>query len=144
MPGSGIADTHRIARLYNHVTRETQVYPSLAAGTTVVSANAVWSYGAYATVVAAGTIAVPFHIHAIVVETMNQNDVFQLQLYSGAADDVIATVRFSIAGGFFGNSVYPIGSEIVPASDQVRARLACSNGLAAQATGTISIVYVLE
>jgi hypothetical protein len=116
----------------------------LAAGATLITAAADWTYGAYATVVGAGVITSPFHIHAIVIETMDQNDVFQLQLYSGAADGTVATVRFSIAGGFFGNSVYPIGSELIPASDRVRARLAASNGLANQATATISIVYVLE
>lgn len=141
---SGIADTHRLAILYNYFSNETQVYPSLAVGTTVVSAAANWTYGVYATVVPATTIASRFHVRAIVIETCNQNDVFQLQLYQGAADDVVATVRFSIAGGFFGNSVYPIGSESVGANQQIRARLAAGNGAAAQATATISIVYILE
>lgn len=141
---SGIADTHRLATLYNHISNETHVYPTLAAGTTVVSAAANWTYGAYAIIVPAVTITSRFHIHAIVVETCNQNDVFELQIYKGAADDVIATVRFSITGGFFGNSVYPITSEEIGANQQVRARLAASNGAAAQATITVSIVYALE
>jgi hypothetical protein len=139
---TGIGDTHRLATLYNHFVTESQVYPSLAAGATVVSAAANWTYGAYAVVVAAGVVAARFHIHAVVIETCNQNDVFQLQLYKGAADDVIATVRFAVFGGFFGNSVYPIASELVEGGSQVRARLAASNGFAAQATMTISLVYV--
>jgi hypothetical protein len=139
---TGIGDTHRLATLYNHFVTESQVYPSLAAGATVVSAAVNWTYGAYATIVGAGSIAARFHVHAVVIETCNQNDVFQLQIYKGAADDVIATVRFSIAGGFFGNSVYPIASELIEAGNQVRARLAAGNGGMAQATMTISLVYV--
>jgi hypothetical protein len=130
--------------MYHHILTESQVYPSLAAGATVVTAAADWTYGAYAVIVPATTIASAFHIHHFVIESCDQNDVFQLQIYKGAADDVVSTIRFSLSGGFWGNMVYLVSSELCDANSQVRARLACSNGLAAQATITMSITYVLE
>ena len=141
---TGIANTHRMARLYNHITRESLVFPTLAVGAPVVSSAANWTYGVYATVMAATTILAPFHIHAVSIESCDQNAVFQLQLYQSAADTVVSTVRFAVAGGFFGNQVYPIGSALIPANARIRARLASSDGLANQATISISFVYVIE
>jgi hypothetical protein len=140
---SGIADTNRIARLYNHITHESQVFPSLGPGATVVSAAVNWTYGNYATVIGAGIVATPFHVHSVVIETMSKNDIFQLQIYSGATDAVVATVRFTVTGGFFGN-VFEISSRLIPALDQVRARLACATGGGGAATATISVSFVTE
>jgi hypothetical protein len=123
------------------LSAETLVYPNLTDGVDVVSANADWTLGAYATIVAAGVITDDFHITAIQVENCNQNAVFQLELYSGAGDDLIATLRFSVAGGFFGNMTYRTGAEVTTASSQIRARLASSDGLANQATVAVSIRY---
>ena len=139
-----LTDTVAANYLYHHVLTESRVYPTLAAGATVVSAAANWTYGAYAVIIPAATITSRFHIHHFVIESCNQNDVFQLQIYKGAADDVVSTIRFALAGGFWGNMVYVVSSELCDANSQVRARLACSNGLAAQATITMSITYVLE
>jgi hypothetical protein len=144
----GKQDTHngnslysRVDELYDAFQLERKVYPTLAAGATVVSANADWAYGAYATVVPINTIAADFHITAVSIESCDKNAVFQLELYKGAADDIITAVRFAVAGGFFGNQVYILGSEEVAANSQIRARLASSDGLANQATITISVVY---
>ncbi len=123
---------------------ETLVYPSLAAGATVVSANSDWGLGAYATVVAASTIGSAYQVTAVSIESCDKNAVFQLELYQGGDDDLIATMRFAVAGGFFGNSVYRFGSELVPANARIRARLASSDGLANQATITMSIRYHLH
>jgi hypothetical protein len=128
--------------VYENVNRQVYVYPTLAAGATVVSANANWAYGAYAEVVPASTITSDFHIRSIQIETCDENAIFQLELYSGASDTLVSAIRFSVAGGFFGNSVYVIGSAHIAANSRMRARLASSNGLAAQATATISISYV--
>ena len=137
----GIGTSNQISTIFDHITSESMVYPSLAAGATVVSANADWTYGAYATVVAAGVITVRYHIVNVSIESCNRNAVFQLQLYKGAADDVVATVRFAVSGGFFGNQLYQTNSEPIEASSQLRARLASSNGLAEIATITISVGY---
>lgn len=131
----------RVDELYDSLQEERFVYPSLAAGATVVSANADWTYGAYAQIVPAATITNPFHVTIVSIESCDRDAVFQLELYAGAGDTVISAIRFAINGGFFGNQVYVIGSAEVAANDRVRARLASSNGTAQIATITVSIVY---
>ena len=126
---------------YYELQNERYVYPTLAAGATVVSANADWTYGAYATVVPENTIANKFHIVAVSVESCDENAIYQLELYKYPEDETVTAVRFAVAGGFFGNQVYAVGSKEVAANSRVRARLASSNGTAAVATITISIVY---
>lgn len=138
MVGSTISIT--IADQY--IVSERKVYPTLAAGATVVSANANWAYGEYAVVVPASTIDTHFQINGISIESCTDNAIFQLELYKGAADDVVTAVRFAVEGGFFGNQVYIVGSEIIDANLQVRARLASSDGLLNQATITISVIYI--
>jgi hypothetical protein len=123
------------------VIAERLVYPTLAAGATVVTAAADWAYGAYAVVIPASTITTNFHILGVSIESCDQNATFQLELYKGAGDDIITAVRFNVTGGFFGNQVYVVGSEVVEANAQIRARAASSDGLANQATLTISVVY---
>lgn len=125
-------------------TSETLVYPNLLDGISVVSANADWTLGAYATMVPASTIGDEYQVTAVNIESCDQNAVFQLELYQGAGDDLIATVRFAVIGGFFGNMVYRFGSEPVDADAQLRARLASSDGLANQATITASVRYHLR
>ena len=123
------------------VSRERLVYPTLAAGATVVSAAADWTHGAYATIVPASTITNKFFIAALSIESCDKNATLELQLYQGAGDDVVTTVRFNITGGFFGNQVHVVGSAEIPANARIRARLASSDGLANQATITMSIIY---
>jgi len=132
--------------LYHYFTTESQVYPTLAAGATVQSDNAAdWVYGTIAVVVPANTITSRFHIHNISVESCDKNGVFQLALYRGATENLIATIRFAIAGGFWGNSVYVIASEMCAAGDQIRAKLAYSDvTVSGQATMTLSICYCIE
>jgi hypothetical protein len=141
-------DTHasgslygRVQELYDYLNNERLCYPSLAAGASVVSANADWTYGSYAEVVPASTITSDYHIVAVSIEACDRNAVFQLELYKGASDDVVQAVRFAVEGGFYGNQIYVLGSEEVDANSQVRARLASSNGAAEIATVAISIVY---
>jgi hypothetical protein len=128
--------------VYENMNRQVYVYPTLAAGATVLSGTADWSYGAYAEVVPASTITNDYHIRSVQIETCDENAIFQLELYSGAGDTLVSAVRFSVAGGFFGNSVYVIGSAHVAANSRLRARIASSNGTAAQATTTVSVSYV--
>lgn len=141
-------DTHdgdsiysRLDEVYDNLNLERKTYPTLAAGAAVVSANSNWAYGAYSVVVPASTITADFHILNVSIEGCNRDATFQLELYKGAVNDVVTAVRFNITGGFFGNQVYFVGSEEVPANSQVRARLASSNGAAEIATITISIIY---
>lgn len=125
---------------------EIQCYPSLADGAQVVSANANWAYGAYAQIVPVATIvAADFNIHYVTIEACNKDGRFQLELYYGAADTVFATVRYSVIGGFFGNTVVTaLSSPPIPAGSRIRARLASDDGLANQCTQRISLAYTFE
>lgn len=136
-----VGSTIQLSDADHYFGLEKKVYPTLAAGATVVSAAADWTYGAYAVVVPASTITNDFRIDGLSISSCDKNAVFQLELYQGAGDDVITAVRFTVEGGFFGNQVYIVGSEIVAANSQIRARLASSDGLANQATITLSVVY---
>lgn len=130
-----------IDSIVDSVESERLVYPTLAAGATVVSSNANWTFGAYAIVVPADTITGDFHVLGVVIESCNRDATFQLELYKGDLNDVVTAIRFNVTGGFFGNQVYIIGSEHIDANSRIRARLASSNGFAQQATITMSIVY---
>jgi hypothetical protein len=140
-------DTHdgnsiygRVGELYDQFQVERKCYPTLAAGATVVSAAGAWNYGNYAVVVPANTITKDYHILHVIIETSTVGDgVFQLGLYKGALDELVTEIRFSITGGFYGNSVYMVGSEEVEANSQIRARLASSVGAA---TITASVIYL--
>lgn len=141
-------DTNAGDSIYSYVVRqqeynriESEVYPSLAVGATIVSAATDWAYGAYATVVPINTITSDFCVRGVAIETCDKNAVFQLALYRGETDDLIATKRFAVIGGFWGNSVYIIHGEQATANERIRARIASSDGLANQATLTISICY---
>ena len=123
------------------IENERRVYPTLANGATVISANTDWIQGAYATVIPASTIATDIHIIGVSIEACNRDAVFELELYKGDGDDVITAVRFAIEGGFFGNQNYYFGSEHIDANERIRARLASSNGTAQIATIEISVSY---
>ena len=141
--GAAVAGSlaHRLLRMYDDAYQPVGVYPTLAAGATVVSAATDWDLGALSDVVPAATINSIFLIHLVVIETMSKDGVFELVLYSGAGDDEVARVRFSVIGGFFGNTVFKMPSIAIAADSRVRAALACSDGLAGAATATISIAY---
>lgn len=129
----------RLDELYDTFQLERRVYPSLAADATVISPAAAWTYGNYATVVPANTITNDFHILIVSIESCTvAAGVFQLELYKGSTDSIITAIRFAMAGGFWGNMVYTIGSGEVAANSQVRARMAANVGAAAV---TISIEY---
>lgn len=133
-----------VQAIFDGSENERRVYPTLANGATIVSANADWAYGAYATVVPASVITSDYQVLALSIESCNRNAVYQLELYKGGGDDIVTAVRFAVEGGFFGNQVYVIGSERVDANSQIRARLASSNGAAEIATIAMSIVYYVH
>jgi len=136
----------KLRLLYHYFTTESKVWPTLTAGATVQSHAATdWTYGTIAVIVPANQIASRFHIHNISVESCDKNGVFQLALYRGATENLIATIRFSVIGGFWGNSVYVIASEVCAANDQIRAKLAYSDvSVSGQATMTLSVCYCIE
>jgi hypothetical protein len=130
----------RLDELYDQFQERRKCYPNLAAGATIVSSASAWTYGSYAAIVPASTITNPYHVLALIIETCSISDgVFQVGLYQGAGDTLITEMRFSIAGGFFGNQVYIVGSAECVANAQIRCRAACSAGAA---TLTVSVVYL--
>lgn len=132
-----------VLHLRERQTNAATVYPSLTDGASVVSANSDWTMGAYATVIPASTIGTAFQLTAVNIESCDKNAVFELELYQGDGDTRITTVRFAVIGGFFGNCVYRFSSAEIAANARVRARLASSDGLANQATITISVRYIV-
>jgi len=140
--------TGSLADIINDISLHSQarglVYPTLAAGATVVSSNTDWVLGALATVVPASTIGVDFHPHDISVESCDRDAVFELVLYYGGGDTEFCRKRFAISGGFFGNVQIPLTSLKIPADSRIRAALASSNGTAQVATITMSITYAEE
>jgi len=131
----------RVTLVGDYFSERGRVYPTMAAGATVISANADWTLGAVAQIVPASAITVDYFLHAMIIETCNQNAVFELVLYQGAGDTEISRIRFAVAGGFFGNAYYTMNGPVVPANARLRAALASSDGLANQATITMSVAY---
>lgn len=129
----------KVSRLYNANYSEGRCYPTLAAGKTVVSGINWALSAAFAVLVPINTIAVPYHISAVSIETCSLDGVFELAVYHGAGNALMSTVRFSYLGGFFGNSMFLLPSVLLAANEQVDMKLATSGGVAA--TITVSVIY---
>ena len=117
------------------------VYPTLAAGVSVASANTDWVLGTVTEVVPANTVTNKFHIQGINIESCDRDAVFELVLYQGAGDAEVARVRFAILGGFSGAIVNVTTTVEIPANARIRAALASSNGTALVATVALSVRY---
>lgn len=128
-----------VKSLYNANYTEGRCYPSLAAGKTVVSGINWVPSAAFAVLVPINTVAVPYHVSAVVIETCDTDGVYQLAVYHGVANTLMATIRFSYLGGFFGNSVYLLPSVLLAANEQLDMKLAISGGAAG--TITCSVIY---
>jgi hypothetical protein len=134
----------KVTDLLSSVSTLIQVYPTLANGVDVISANADWTLGAFTEIVPALAIANDFHIHGIIIEALNRDAVFEMVLYSGAGDTEVARVRWSQAGGFFGNAFLDTITGVQIAGDsRIRAKFASSNGAAQIATVRISLRYAV-
>lgn len=131
-----------VDHLYDHLTTTEKVYPTLAAGVDVVTANADWTLGVFSQVVPASTIGTDFHVIDVCIENCNQNAVFEVVLYAGAGDTEVGRIRFAAVGGFWGNARYSIDTDQIDADSRIRAKAASSDGAANQATITISVGYI--
>jgi len=130
-----------VQALYNANYKQGRVYPTLAAGVTVVSAATDWVLGAITEVIPAGTVSVPFHASMVSIESCDKDGVFELAMYHGPTDIPMSTIRFAVQGGYFGNQLYLIPSVKILTDVNLSAALACSDGTAGAATIMISIVY---
>ena len=145
--GLGAAGTNlksEVDAIWECRTAGTLLYPYLASGVAVASANADWVFGPYAVVVPANAITNRYHVLGICLCACDQDACFMLELYQGDDDALVGTVAFAVKGGFWGNAVYPLYACIVPANERLRARLASSNGSGAVATARVYVMYHLH
>jgi hypothetical protein len=131
-----------VAHLYAANYTEGRCYPTLAAGATIESGAVNWTPTvAFWPIVPINIINVPYHISAIAIETCDKDGVFELAIYRGATNLLIATARFSSVTGFILNPFLLIPSVLIPANSQIDAKLAYSLGGGGKATITASIIY---
>jgi hypothetical protein len=128
-----------VAQLYNANYTQGRCYPTLAAGSTVVSGINWALSAAFAVLVPINTILVPYHVSAISIETCDKDGQFEIAIYQGVANTLMATARFSSVAGFILNSFLLIPSLRLPANTQLDMKAATSGGVAA--TITASIIY---
>jgi len=128
-----------VNNLYKANYTQGRCYPTLAAGKTVVSGINWTLSAAFAVLVPINTIHVPYHASAVVIETCDTDGVYELAVYYGAGNTLMATIRFSYLGGFFGNSIYLLPSVALAAEAQLDMKLAISGGVAG--TITASVIY---
>lgn len=105
--------------------------PKLAGGLNVISGAGAWGLSAsYVVLFATNEVTSPFDIHQIHVGSFSANDIYQLELYSGAngAEVLISQVRFSRTSNTNPGSILPCITPIIPANTQVKARLASAGG----------------
>ena len=122
------------------------VFPTLAAGSALVSSAANWTYGLITELMAAAAApAGDYHITRVVVEATNKAGVFELALYYGAADTLFATVRYAVVTALASVAlVLPLTGPVIAGGSRIRAQLASSDGLANQATQALSLGWTLE
>ena len=113
--------------LLDHVHNVSKVYPTLAGGVQV-TAGAAWTLGAFAEIIPASTITSDFDIHAVDIENISANDVYELVLYQGASDTEIGSVRFVKDAAQSATLNTIIQTPIVPANARIRAKIASAAG----------------
>lgn len=118
----------RLHTLSEHAHAESKVYPTLANGVTVTSAAGAWTLGALVEVVPASTVTDFFDIHAVDVEDISANDVFELVLYAGAGDTEIGRIRFVRSTVQSATLNTAIQTPLIAANDRIRAAVACAAG----------------
>ena len=118
----------RLHTLSEHAHSESKVYPTLANGVTVTSAAGAWTLGTLVEVVPASTIADYFDIHAVDIEAISANDVFELVFYQGAGDTEIGRIRFVKDAAQSATLNTSIQTPLVPANARIRAAVACAAG----------------
>ena len=64
-----------------HLHGQSKCYPSLQAGVTVLS-GAIWTLGNYVELIPAGTIGSPFDIHWLILESVTDDETYELVYYN--------------------------------------------------------------
>jgi len=121
----------KLYTLSDHVHGVQLCIPDKADGISVTAGALAWALSAaYTVVIATNAVDAPFDIHQIHIGTFTGNDIFQLELYSGAngAEVLAAQVRFSRTNNTNPGSILPCITPLFPANTQVKAKLASKAG----------------
>lgn len=116
------------------------VYPTLADGITLQTADGDWELGGITVIVPPDTIDKDFQIKAIVIEQCNRpNKTHEIVLYAGEKETEIARRRFVVNSTASG--VVPVDIDVpsMPADTQISARLAVQG--AGEKVTVISLQY---
>lgn len=130
---------YHLRNIETRLHSESRVYPTLANGVTITAGVAAWTLGAFATIIPGGAITETFDIHYISIEDLSAVAVYELVLYYGATDEEAGKVRMTKNAVMDGTQNVPFQTVIIPASSQVRAKLASSTAVAD--TVDISVFY---
>lgn len=117
-----------LKEVLEHIHTASKVYPTLADGVQIDTDAAVWTLGAFATIVPADTITNDFDIHHISIEDISADSVYELVLYCGPTDTECGRVRFTRTTLTEAVLNIPMLTPIIPANSRIRAKLASSTG----------------
>ena len=128
---------------YVHIMEEhlhsiSMCYPSLQAGVSVLSGIA-WTLGNFVEVIPVNTIGEPFDIHWLIVESVTDDETYELVFYN--VETEISRVRWAsdqAAGGRILSVPIPTLMGIQAANSQIQCKLASSG---AAETVVISVLY---
>jgi len=121
-----------------HLHSSSCVYPTLAAGVSVLS-GAIWTLGNFVELIPINTIVKDFDIHFLVVESVTDDEVFELVFYNATTE--ISRVRWAsdaAAGGTVISVPVQTLMQIQLKNSQIQCKLASSG---ATETAVISVIY---
>jgi hypothetical protein len=120
--------------LEDHVHSTQLVRPDLANAVTVTGHANAWTYGVLSgdiiPAAGPGSMASPFDIHGIAINTISANDQYQLALVKtvGGVDTVIMEVSFVRESPQLTSMHIPVQTPLMAAWTQIRAKLASAGG----------------
>ena len=121
-----------------HLHSMSQVYPSMQDGVAVTSAG-VWTLGAFTELIPVNTITEDFDIHFVVLETVSDDEEYELVFYN--VETEISRIRFSsdlAAGGRIISFPIPTLMPIEKKNSQIQMKLASSGDTE---TVVLSVIY---
>lgn len=143
-------DTHtgnsvmsRLESMDDYLHGMQRVYPTLGAGTNVVTDSTVWtlSNGFTNITVPSNVITSDFSIHHLSIEQISANGVYELVLYNMTAKTEIGRVRFTKNAAQDGIMDVPFSTAYQAANSQIGARVASDSGAD---NVTFAIIYHTE
>jgi len=128
----------KIEVMEEHLHSMSQVYPSMQAGVSITS-GAIWTLGAFTELIPVDTIIKDFDIHFVVLETVTDDEEYELVFYN--VETEISRIRFSsdlAAGGRVISFPIPTLMPIQLKNSQIQMKLGSSG---ATETVVLSVIY---